>query len=222
MSRPRCDIGARARQSLGASDQAIYRAVASLLEEQSAGGVLADVGCGTGSLWPFVAPRFDRCIGVDVVRYEGLPGAIDFRPADLDAIELPIETDAADVTVAAEVIEHLENPRAFVRELARVTRPGGRVIVSTPNQLSLLSLLTLLAKGQFSAFQENAYPAHRTALLEIDLRRIAAECGLQNARIRYTMHGRVPLTGRHYPVALSSLAPRALSDNIILSAVKAA
>ena len=52
----------------------------------------------------------------------------------------------ADVVTALEVIEHLENPRAFCRELARVAKPGGWVVVTTPNQLSLLSLLSLVVK----------------------------------------------------------------------------
>ena len=85
-----------------------------------------------------------------------------FLRADLDGARLPLDDESVDVAAAVEVIEHLENPRAFVRELARITRPGGWVVVTTPNQLSALSLLTLLVKGRFSAFQERDYPAHRT------------------------------------------------------------
>ena len=117
---------------------------------------------------------------------------------------------------SVEGIEHLENPRAFMRELVRVTKPGGWVVVTTPNQLSALSLLTLIAKGRFSAFQDGDYPAHRTALLEIDLRRIAAESGLDRVEVEYTKWGRVPLSGVHYPRAIAALAPRLLSDNVAL------
>ena len=53
-----------------------------------------------------------------------------------------------------ETIEHLENPRAFVRKLVRLAKPGGWVVVTTPNQRSLLSLLTLMTKGKFSHFQD--------------------------------------------------------------------
>jgi hypothetical protein len=88
--------------------------------------------------------------------------------------------------------------------------------VTTPNQLSALSLLTLLVKGRFSAFQERDYPAHRTALLEIDLRRIAAECGLEDVEIAYSRRGRVPLTPWHYPAPIAGVLPRRLSDNLAL------
>lgn len=210
------DLEARARQSLGTSDDAIYRTVADLLDSRGAAGLLADVGCGTGNLWRALAPRFTRGIGIDAVRYEGLPAGVEFRGADLDRDPLPLADGDADVVAAVETIEHLENPRAFCRELARVARPGGWVVVTTPNQLSLLSIATLAVKQRFSAFQDTAYPAHRTALLEIDLRRIAAECGLREIEVRYTARGRAPLSGAHYPGALARRFPRALSDNVVL------
>ncbi|HEY3883679.1 MAG TPA: methyltransferase domain-containing protein [Vicinamibacterales bacterium] len=192
--------------------------VVRLLDTRSAAGTLADVGCGTGALWRAAAGRFSRGIGLDAVRYDGLPDDLEFVAADLDQTPFPIAAASVDVTTALEVIEHLENPRAFVRELARITRPGGWVVVTTPNQLSALSLLTLAFKGRHSAFQDSEYPAHRTALLEVDLRRIASECGLRDVAVEFTRQGRVPLTGRHYPRALAHLAPRRLSDNIVLIA----
>jgi 2-polyprenyl-3-methyl-5-hydroxy-6-metoxy-1,4-benzoquinol methylase len=210
------DVAHRARLSLGRSHQRIYRIVAEALAARDAGGVLADVGCGTGELWLALRGRFRRCIGVDAVRYEGLPPDVEFHAADLEA-GLPLPDASVDAAAAVEVIEHLENPRAFVRELARIVRPGGWVVVTTPNQLSALSLLTLILKGRFSAFQDTAYPAHRTALLEIDLRRIMAECGLRDLAVTFTRLGRLPLSPWHYPEALAALAPRQLSDNIVIA-----
>jgi len=78
---------------------------------------------------------------------------------------IPLTDSSADVVSAIEVIEHLENPRAFMWKLVRLTKPEGWVIVTTPNQLSLL---TLFVKHRFLAFQDVDYPAHLTALLEID------------------------------------------------------
>jgi len=98
----------------------------------------------------------------------------------------------------------------------RLSKPGGWVIVTTPNLLSLLSLLTLVVRHRFAAFQDVDYPAHRTALLEVDLRRIAAECDLTDVGIMYSHEGRVPLTRWHYPKFLAKLFPRALSDNLLL------
>ena len=210
----------RARASLGASGEAIYRMVAAAVAARHpGGGTLLDVGCGSGRLWPFVRGRFDRYVGVDAVRYDGFPAGGEFHAADLDAQALPF-AEAAEVVAAVETIEHLENPRAFVRALVRAAKPGGWVIVTTPNQLSLLSRATLLAKGEHNAFRDGSYPAHITALLEVDLKRIAAECGLEEAAVEFSGSGRLAGSGRHYPGWLSRLWPRGLSDNLLLAGRK--
>ena len=214
---PDADVEQRARLSLGRSHHRIYQIVAEVLAARGAGGALADIGCGSGDLWRALVGPFRSCIGVDAVRYDGLPPDVEFHAADLDAARLPLPDARVDAAAAVEVIEHLENPRAFVRELARIVRPGGWVVVTTPNQLSALSLLTLALKGRFSAFQDNAYPAHRTALLEIDLRRIMTESGLRDLAVTYTRLGRLPLSGWHYPDAVARLAPRRLSDNVVIA-----
>ena len=86
-----------------------------------------------------------------------------FRSGDLNQ-RLPVEDGAADVVVSIETIEHLENPRALFRELVRAVRPGGLLLVTTPNQLSLLSKLSFVVKDRHGAFQAVHYPAHITAL----------------------------------------------------------
>jgi 2-polyprenyl-3-methyl-5-hydroxy-6-metoxy-1,4-benzoquinol methylase len=151
-----------------------------------------------------------------VARYADFPDGVEFHQLDLDGEgPLPTSVAGADVVAAVETIEHLENPRALARQLIRLAKPGGWILLTTPNQRSALSLLTLCVKGQFSAFQDAEYPAHITALLESDLRRIGAELGLTDAAVEYTGHGRIPGTPWHYPHILTSLMPRAMSDNLL-------
>jgi 2-polyprenyl-3-methyl-5-hydroxy-6-metoxy-1,4-benzoquinol methylase len=207
----------RARLSLGTSGEAIYSMVARALEERNAGGDLLDVGCGSGRLWPFVRDRFATYTGVDVVRYEGFPPEARFVEADTDTGAIPLPEGSFDVVAAVETIEHLDGPRRFVARLVRLVRPGGWLVVTTPNQLSLYSLLSLLLRGYFAAFAEapGLYPAHLTALVETDLLRMAREFGLVEARIIYTDRGRIPLTSRHWPRPLRG---RRFSDNLMLMA----
>ena len=205
----------RARRSGGRSQEAIYAAVARVLP--CVPGRLVDVGCGGGALWGHVRGRFGTYVGVDGVAFDGFPKDGRLVLADLDSA-VPLAAGSADAVVSVETIEHLENPRAFLRELSRIARPGAAVIVTTPNQLSGLSLLTLLARQQFASFQDVHYPAHRTALLAVDLQRIAAEAGLRDVRIEYTLAGRVLFTSRHYPRWLARLSPRLFSDTVMLIA----
>lgn len=220
MSSDALTLEARARQSLGSSHSAIYQMVDRALSARGiAGGRLVDVGCGSAGLWQRLAPRFATYCGLDAVRYQGFPNDAEFWPIDLDDLATtrwPIAIGEADVVTAVETIEHLENPWAFMRALVELVRPGGWVVVTTPNQLSVLSLATLVIKRRFSAFQDAHYPAHRTALLEIDLRRAAGECGLRSVDVLYSHAGRVPFTPWHYPAALGTWLPRALSDNLLI------
>lgn len=190
------------------------------LEARGARGTVVDLGCGSGRLGACLGDLASRYVGVDAVRYEGFPDADEFLACDLDSGAVPLPSATADVAVAVEVIEHLENPRAFVRELTRLAKPGGWIVVTTPNQLSALSLATLAIKHRFSAFQDVSYPAHRTALLEVDLRRIALECALTDASCAFSLQGRIPLTPWRWPRWVSRAFPCALSDNILLIARK--
>lgn len=215
------ELESRARQSQGTSAAAIYRRVAEVIRgKHQGGGLLLDVGCGTGNLWSYLRGQFERYAGADAVHYDGFPSDATFFSLDLDGQRLHLADNTAEMVAAVETIEHLENPRAFMRELVRVAKPGGWLVVTTPNQLSLLSKMTLMLKNQFNAFQENSYPAHLTALLEVDLRRIAEECNLCDIDIFYSQQGRVPGFPWHFPGFLSRWFARAFSDNVLLLARK--
>jgi 2-polyprenyl-3-methyl-5-hydroxy-6-metoxy-1,4-benzoquinol methylase len=215
-------VEARARQSLGASSDAIQRMVAAAVERHDIKGTrVFDVGCGHGALHVAIKDRFVEYHGLDAVRYSGFPEGGAFTRIDLDAEVWPVVPGSGDLVAAVETIEHLENPWAFVRQLAALAAPGGWLVVTTPNQLSLLSLLTLMLKRRFSAFQDTHYPAHRTALLESDLQRIVEASGLEVIEFGYSVNGRIPLTGGHYPATVSRRWPRALSDNLMIVAKKA-
>lgn len=105
--------------------------------------VVLDAGCGEGyaagllaSAWPGV-----RTVGVDydavttahAARTHGGERAAYIRAA---LTALPLAEAVVDVTVSLQVLEHIWTPGDYVRELARVTSPGGTLVVSTPNRLT--------------------------------------------------------------------------------------
>ena len=82
--------------------------------------------------------------------------------------------------------------------------------------ISSVEPLTFVLKDQFNAFQEapGLYPAHITALLEVDLIRIFTESDLTDIQINYSNVGRMPFTPWHWPKSFG-LGDRAFSDNIL-------
>ena len=133
---------------------------------------------------------------------------------------LPYSDATFDAVVSLEVIEHLENPRHFVREIERILKVNGRCLITTPNQTSLASKLCLLLRDQFQHFQDSCYPAHITALVPIDLQRITVEAGLTFESVTYTDNGRIPGTEKTWQI-FPFLTGKWFSDNVAIVAVKA-
>jgi ubiquinone/menaquinone biosynthesis C-methylase UbiE len=66
---------------------------------------------------------------------------------DLNKNKLPYNDKTFDIVTATEIIEHLENPRSFLRDINRILKPGGVCVLSTPNVLNLNSRLRYLWFG---------------------------------------------------------------------------
>ena len=85
---------------------------------------LLDVGCGEMPYLPLCEPHAREIVGLDTW---------DNPRASLRGVveSIPAEDASFDVVLCAQVLEHVDDPAKGIRELARVTRPGGRVLLST-------------------------------------------------------------------------------------------
>jgi 2-polyprenyl-3-methyl-5-hydroxy-6-metoxy-1,4-benzoquinol methylase len=100
-----------------------------------AGQSCLEIGCATGEFCELVANKAANVIGIDLAA-EAIASAthrysrINFRQGNLSALG---EQEQFDTIFAFEVIEHVESPAAFLRELAVHLKPGGRLVITTPN-----------------------------------------------------------------------------------------
>lgn len=106
--------------------------------------VVLDAGCGSGRVFQHhLAGRVRRVVGVDVTdEPRANPNIDDAVKGDLRA--LPLRDAAFDLIVMSHVAEHLTEPEPVFRELARVLRPGGRLLLLTPNRWHYVPLMARL------------------------------------------------------------------------------
>jgi len=131
------------RMDLGESR---IRKLLRLLETERPGRLL-DVGCAGGELAALLATRGWTPHGA-----EGEPALVaaarardvDARVVDLDRAPLPWPAGTFDAVVAAEVIEHVVDTDRLLAEMARVLRPGGALVITTPNLASFENRLRLV------------------------------------------------------------------------------
>jgi ubiquinone/menaquinone biosynthesis C-methylase UbiE len=106
-----------------------------LLGLLDAGWTVGDLGCGTGQVSAMIAPFVEHVIAVDDsaemraaarARLAGIRNA-EVRAGRLEA--LPIDDGQLDAALILLVLHHLRDPGEAFREVARVLRPGGRLIV---------------------------------------------------------------------------------------------
>lgn len=116
------------------------------LAAEGIGGAILDVGCGSLRLLQAAAGRFKRRVGLDIAAmpvWEHHPD-IESMVVDVDKGPLPYHDATFDAVTCLMVVEHVFDPYHVVRELRRVCRPEGRVVIGVPNLVGIKRRLEVL------------------------------------------------------------------------------
>jgi SAM-dependent methyltransferase len=163
-----------------------------------------DIGCGDGgtsAVW--LSANAGQYVGVDVssgavelARSRGFE-AVHIR----DASELPFESGSFDAATCIEVLEHLFDPVAALREMRRVLRPGGVALVTVPNVAHWRQRLDMVAGrwnpgGDDQSVERPWRDPHLRFFTPASLGRLLREAGFQN--VETGSHG--PPAARDIPV----------------------
>lgn len=145
------------------------------------GKVIADVGCGGGSFLDCVRGLASRTVAVEPMR--GYHASLAERGHQVYA---SVEAAAADwagrVGVAAcfSVVEHVEDPLTFLRQIHGLLAPGGRLLLSTPNRRDIL-----LESG-CAAYRSFFYRTVHTYYFDAEsLRHLATAAGFASCGVRF-------------------------------------
>ena len=140
---------------------------------------ILDAPCGEGVLASMLQEKGIKVRAVDIDSAAASLLGNAFQIVDLNE-KLPLPDKSFDIVVSVEGIEHLENPHSFLREVNRVLKEGGTLILTTPNIVSLRSRVRFLGSG---FFHRDAMPLNETA------RHGLHHIGLRSfPQLRYDLH----------------------------------
>ena len=155
--------------------------------------VLLDAGAGrTVPVLRKYIGKARRLIGVELVDFTDVPPGIEVYKTDL--AHLPLADSTVDLIVSRSVFEHLTDPAAVYLELARVLRPGGRIVFLTANLWDYGTMIARLVPNRHHAkvvkmvegrAEEDTFPTAYRSNSRSAVNRLAQVTGLRVSQFDY-------------------------------------
>lgn len=126
----------------------VYREVTLSMLEYNPEAKLLDLGCSNGGFVMEVAEKIGtkKVFGIDIDESEAKKGLTKYQ-GDLNE-PFPVPGEEFDVVSASQIIEHLGDTDSFVKEIYRVLKPSGYLVISTENLASLHNVAYLILGKQ--------------------------------------------------------------------------
>ena len=106
-------------------------------------GIILEIGCGEGYGISELAKKSSHYIGIDKYKTNISDELLDNNKITFHQMKIPplnnIEENSVDYVVSFQVMEHIQDDNSFLKEIYRVLKPGGSVILTTPNKLMSLT-----------------------------------------------------------------------------------
>ena len=149
----------------------VFNQMSPILSKES---VILDFGCGEGAFSQRLKDHGYVVHSADIDKDQFKASVDKYVQLDLNKENLLANfEDKYDCVFAMEVIEHVENPWKFVRDIKSLLKPGGIMVITTPNISNFSSRIRFLQKGRFQGFEEaDLEYGHITTLTSFHLEHI--------------------------------------------------
>lgn len=153
------------------------------------GAKILDYGAGEGALSERLSDMGYTVTAVDTDRASFKCRSANFEQVNFDDPEefsrfVAKNESTFDVVISVEVIEHVQDQWGYVRQLMKLVRPSGLVLITTPHTTSWLSRFMFFFTGQFSSFDSHGLTyGHISPLSPWELNLIMEGCGAQDVLI---------------------------------------
>lgn len=125
------------------------------------GARVLDLAAGSGAMSARLKDLGYSVHAIDYVKENFSAEDVPFTQANLnDDFSALFPNETFQAVLASEIIEHLENPRHFLRQCNKILDAGGKVILSTPNLHNGGSMASFVRTGQFLWFSDSDYSIH--------------------------------------------------------------
>ena len=173
---------------------------------------ILEIACGRGGFSRLLGSRDASVCGADfsasavaiarerLLAYPTLADRVSYVQAD--AQNMPFDENSFDIVISCETIEHVPDPRAAVREMYRVCRPGGTLFLTTPNYLNFMGLYLIYAAVRHPGLKSSQPLDERFFFPQI--RHFVTGAGWKIVRTDGTVH-QFPFIPRRDPVQFPKL-----------------
>ena len=158
-----------------------HEAVYSAVRDRCAGALVLEAGCGEGYGAGMLAEVAAGVLALDLDPLTAVHVALRYPGASVaraNLVALPVRDGGCDAVVSLQVIEHLWEQERFLRECFRVLRPGGALMVSTPNRLTF-------SPGRDTPLN----PFHTRELAAEELAGLVRDAGFADVEVHGLHHG---------------------------------
>lgn len=127
---------------------------------------ILEIGCGNGELICMFAEKGYICIALDfsknrLGKFKDKAEKFGILQLQGDGVNLPLQDSSVDLIICSEVLEHIKNYVKVLKEMYRVLKPHGRIIVSVPYKEELMKIICphcgkkLVPYGHLHSFDKN-------------------------------------------------------------------